>query len=144
MRLALALSLSLTALPLAAATVYKWRDATGQVHYSQTPPPTGKASDAKIDTRHPGVIMQGTPAPKPAEADATTEKKPAGAEVAAAPETREAKTKRCADAEARLSFLIESTARRLMVSQPDGTQARMSEEDYEQNLSKAREASKGC
>ena len=70
MRLALTLLLSLTALPLAAATVYKWRDASGQVHYSQTPPPTGKASDAKIDALHPGVIMQGTPVPKPAEAAA--------------------------------------------------------------------------
>ncbi|WP_329741123.1 DUF4124 domain-containing protein [Dyella sp. A6] len=39
-RLSLAIALLLIA-PLACAQVYKWTDAHGTVHYSQTPPPTG-------------------------------------------------------------------------------------------------------
>ncbi|RUL71419.1 DUF4124 domain-containing protein [Dyella choica] len=39
-RLSLALALLLIA-PLACAQVYKWTDAHGTVHYSETPPPTG-------------------------------------------------------------------------------------------------------
>lgn len=145
MRLALTLLLSLTTLPLAAATLYKWRDANGQVHYSQIAPSTVKAADAKIDSRRPGVIMQGAPAPKPAEAETADAKTAAEkTQLAAATEAPEAKAKRCAEAENRLSFLIESTARRLLVAQPDGSQARMTEEDFEQNLNKARDAGKGC
>ncbi|GLQ90413.1 DUF4124 domain-containing protein [Dyella flagellata] len=39
-RLSIALALLLIA-PLACAQVYKWTDAHGTVHYSETPPPTG-------------------------------------------------------------------------------------------------------
>lgn len=38
MRITPALILSLAALPVAAGNIYKWTDAQGQVHYTQTPP----------------------------------------------------------------------------------------------------------
>ena len=37
--------LLLPVMALADATVYRWTDATGQVHFSQTPPGAGKQYD---------------------------------------------------------------------------------------------------
>lgn len=49
-RLSIALALLLVA-PLAFAQVYKWTDAHGTVHYSETPPPTGtKYSQVSVNT----------------------------------------------------------------------------------------------
>lgn len=61
-----------------------------------------------------------------------------------APETAEAKAKRCAASAQRLQFLEEHPARRLMVQGADGSEARMTEEQHEQNAAKATEAGKGC
>lgn len=49
-RLSIALVLLLVA-PLACAQVYKWTDAHGTTHYSETPPPTGtKYSQVSVNT----------------------------------------------------------------------------------------------
>lgn len=138
------LLLGLLAQPAAAGTVYKWKDASGQVHYTQTPPPEGAVREpvqrsAQADVQ-PGVTLN-APNPPAAPAKAAT----APGEKAAAPiETAEAKATRCAQARERLSFLEERTAYRLMVEQPDGSSARMTEEEFQQRLGKAREAGKGC
>lgn len=43
----LAIAAWLTAAPVAAAGMYKWVDEDGNVHYSQTPPPSGEAEELK-------------------------------------------------------------------------------------------------
>ena len=49
-RLSIALALLLVA-PLACAQVYKWTDAHGTIHYSETPPPTGtKYSQVSVNS----------------------------------------------------------------------------------------------
>lgn len=49
-RLSIALALLLVA-PLACAQVYKWTDAHGTIHYSESPPPTGtKYSQVSVNT----------------------------------------------------------------------------------------------
>jgi hypothetical protein len=49
-RLSIALVLLLVA-PLATAQVYKWTDAQGTTHYSETPPPTGtKYNQVQVNT----------------------------------------------------------------------------------------------
>lgn len=49
-RLPIALALLLVA-PLATAQVYKWTDAQGTTHFSETPPPTGtKYSQVSVNT----------------------------------------------------------------------------------------------
>jgi uncharacterized protein DUF4124 len=49
-RLSIALALLLVA-PLACAQVYKWTDAHGTTHYSESPPPTGtKYSQVSVNT----------------------------------------------------------------------------------------------
>jgi hypothetical protein len=130
----------LLALPLlaTAGNVYKWVDAQGQVHYGQTPPDGVKAinqSGAK-----PGVTTEAPPAPKvevAAEPAAKPAEKPA--------ESAEDKAKRCSAAKDRIAFLEEKTARRLSVKQADGTDARMTDEEFEARLNKAKqEASGSC
>lgn len=37
-----------------AQSIYSWKDASGQVHYSDTPPPDGKARTVKQPTLAPG------------------------------------------------------------------------------------------
>jgi len=139
--LASLLLLSLAAVPATAGTVYKWKDSSGQVHYTQTPPPEGAVREpaqrsAQADVQ-PGVTLNApSPPPKPAKAP--------GEPGAAPVETAGAKAKRCTQAKERLSFLEERTAYRLMVEQPDGSSARMTEEEFQQRLGKAQEASKGC
>ena len=86
------------------------------------------------------TTASGAPTPKPAPS-ATS--KPEAAK-AATPETKEAKAKRCTESKERVAFLEESTARRLMIQQADGSESRMTEEEFEQRLAKAREAGKGC
>ncbi|MBT2115459.1 DUF4124 domain-containing protein [Dyella sp. LX-66] len=48
------------ALPAAAQQVYKWTDASGSVHYSDTPPPKGGASKK--------ITLSGIPQSSPSEA----------------------------------------------------------------------------
>ncbi|GLQ92299.1 DUF4124 domain-containing protein [Dyella acidisoli] len=63
-RLSIALALLLVA-PLACAQVYKWTDAHGTIHYSESPPPTGtKYSQVSVNT--------GTSAPAGGDNTATT------------------------------------------------------------------------
>lgn len=133
---------TLLALPAAAGTVYKWRDASGQMHYTQTPPPDGAvrepAQRSAQAQMQPGVTLDAPAAPPsaPTAADSNTAAKPA--------ETAAAKAKRCTEARERLSFLEERTAYRLMIQQPDGSNSRMTEEEYQQRVSRAREAGKDC
>lgn len=131
------LLLLLVALPvLAQATVYRWVDASGQVHYSQTPPPEIGAEPQRIRT---------VPASPSAPAAARPEAKspPAVAKPAAAEVDLEARAKRCSEARERIAYLEAKTARRLGVEQPDGSLARMTEEQFEERLKAAREAVTG-
>lgn len=138
MRVLSLLAIGLAALPVVAHSgVYKWKDASGQVHYTQTPPPNGATSVQTSQNPQPGVSLQA-----PANAEAPAASKPA--EPAVVVETKEAKAKRCTASKERVTFLEEHTARRLMLTQPDGSESRMTEEEFDRNVAKAREAGKGC
>lgn len=139
-------------------TVYRWTDTTGQVHFSQIPPESGKYD-----------VIQGRRAPAPAPApDAGSEP---GTETAA-PEgeadtrTREQKfiqeaearrkaqaeekakvrtakleaEKKCAKARERVTFLEERTGRRLATVAEDGNYARMPEDEFMKRLGEAQQA----
>lgn len=51
----LAVALLLAAGPLAAQTVYTWKDAKGVTHYSDSPPPKGKYSDRQVKAPAPAT-----------------------------------------------------------------------------------------
>jgi Domain of unknown function (DUF4124) len=84
-KLVIALALAGLASVAAAATVYKWMDAEGQVHYTDRPP---RAGDAKIIA----VYEEGSPEDEGAESTATAgdESPPADATASAAQDEEQA------------------------------------------------------
>lgn len=139
MRITSALIISLVALPATAGNIYKWKDAQGQVHYSQTPPERGPVTAKPQGSVQPGVSLQAPPPPVPAAVAST-----AAPDRTPAPESAEVKAKRCEASKQRLVFLEEHPAQRLMVQGADGSESRMTEEQHDQNIAKAQEAGKGC
>ena len=89
--------------PLAFAQVYKWTDAGGTVHYSETPPDTG--------TNYKKITTSGTAAPIAAPAPAAnntgTASEPAAAPTVAEPvaDTPENRTTLCTSLKANLATL---------------------------------------
>jgi hypothetical protein len=136
----LALITLLTVLPLAAsAQIYRWVDADGVVHFSQTPPDHG--SYQKISpmppppTSAPGVAALRESAQNLDRSE--VQAKQARQQMLQA---KADQAERCAKARERISFLEEKTAHRLFVTGPDGQPARMTDEQYEQALADARAA----
>ena len=77
--LLLALSLAMVTSPLAAQTVYQWKDAKGVTHYSDSPPPKG-------GTRREVRTSEGAPAtPTPTVAASSKEPNPEAAPPKVAP-----------------------------------------------------------
>jgi hypothetical protein len=98
-RLPFALVLLLLA-PAVAAQVYKWTDANGTVHYSETPPPQG-TQFKRIST---SGIEQPAATPAPAK-KAGTAPRPAATENATLPDTPENRAKLCSSLKANLDVL---------------------------------------
>ena len=107
----LILVLSVTASSLWAATVYKWVDAQGNVHYSQSPPQQIGAKEMDIRVRSP--ILQepprhvdGTP-DSPAEAKEVAKKKKAESAKQAEVEKKnaEVRAKNCKTAKRRFATI---------------------------------------
>lgn len=127
-------------LPLAAvAQIYRWVDADGVVHFSQTPPEHGGYQ--KISPQLPPA----TPAPgvEALREDAQRFDQTNAQAKQAREKMLQAKAEqaeRCAKARERISFLEEKTAHRLFVTGPDGQPARMSDEQFQQTLADARAA----
>ena len=131
------IALLLCSLPLAAsAQIYKWTDANGQVHFSQNPPKVGEYQDVTPQLPVSGASTDGTPAKHSAAASVS------GGD-AARQQTLQAKAdneERCAKARERISFLQEKTAHRLFVTGDDGQPARMTDDQFGQQLQDAQDA----
>ena len=84
-RLPIALALSLLA-PLASAQVYKWTDAGGTVHYSQSPP--AKGTEFKQVKTTGSAAPLAPPPPTNVERDTTGSAEPPPAPVADTPANR--------------------------------------------------------
>lgn len=126
----------LLAVPASAGAIYKWVDASGQTHYGQTPPP-GRPAQLEADLK-PAANMD---APPPLPVDNPPEASTAAAGSAKSPAISAAdRAKRCSDAQARVTFLQEKTAHRLAVTQSDGSLARMTDEQFAEQLGKAQQA----
>jgi hypothetical protein len=100
-RLPFALVLLLLA-PAVAAQVYKWTDAHGTVHYSETPPPQG-TQYKRISTN--GVEQAAPAAPAAAPAQARPAAKPASASTGEMPNTPENRARLCSSLKANLDLL---------------------------------------
>jgi hypothetical protein len=131
--------LLLCALPLIAQAqqVYRWVDASGVVHFSQTPPSEGPyenvTSSLPQSTTYNADGSVGKPAAKPGQKDA------AGADQAAT-QAKADDAERCAKARERISYMEEKTAHRLMVTGPDGGPSRMTDEQFNAEIADAKSA----
>ena len=140
------------ALALADGTVYRWTDANGQTHFSQTPPATGSKYD----------VIQGKRAPSPTPAsdeggaagpsvdevrsreqqfiqNAEAERKAKAEARAKEKADREQAKAKCNAARERMTFLEERTARRLVTKADDGNYARMPEDEFTKRLDAAKQ-----
>lgn len=150
--------LLLPALALADAAVYRWTDASGQVHFSQTPPPVGNQYDViqgtKAQTATPagGGSSGAGPAPNEIRSreqqfiqNAEAERKAKSEAKAKEKEAREQAKLKCGAARERVSFLEERTGRRLVTKADDGNYARMPEDEFLKRLDAAKkEVSDNC
>lgn len=122
--------LCLLSLPALAGSIYKWTGADGQTHYGETPPLGVQAQAQAQSNIKPGATMTAPAVPAPVAAAKPTEAKPV--------ESKTARAGRCQTAQARIAYLEEKTARRLFVPQADGSEARMTEEEFDVQLNKAK------
>lgn len=134
----------------ASAAIYRWTDSSGVIHYSQTPPTSGKAHNL-VELREAGAGV-GTPsaAPdtssKPAAKDAKRPdkagKKPVKAK-AKAPETPEQRAARCS--KARKTLTLVQTHRRIRVHEANGSVENMSEAQRQKKIKSLKaEIAKSC
>ncbi len=138
MNRAYALAFLLCSLPLAAsAQIYKWTDASGQVHFSQNPPKEGNFQDVTPQLPVSGSTTGSAPAKhRVRSASAAGSDDTAQQQLQAKADNEE----RCAKARERISFLQEKTAHRLFVTGDDGQPARMNDEQFNQQLQDAQDA----
>lgn len=103
-RASVALVLLLIA-PLACAQVYKWTDAHGTTHYSETPPPTGtKYSQVSVNTGGSAPAADNTP---PATASSNSSNQSAGSppQPSTMNDTPENRAKLCTSLKANITTL---------------------------------------
>jgi hypothetical protein len=131
------IALLLCSLPLAvsAQQIYKWTDANGLVHFSQNPPKDGNYENVTPQQPVSGAWTGGAHASRPS---MPAESSSSGSD--AAQQAKADNEERCAKAHERISFLQQETAHRLMVTGADGQPARMTDEQFDQELKDAQDA----
>jgi hypothetical protein len=122
----IALTLLLIA-PLVSAQVYKWKDASGTVHYSQTPPVEG----TKFKEMKPSTVVDETPAAAPTVAKTEATPAPTTTTVADTPENR---SKLCTSLQTNLAALNSSGA---VVMQQGGKQTALDDSQRKQQAAAA-------
>jgi len=129
-----ALLLGLMPLVAAAQQIYRWTDSNGGVHFSQNPPTSGAYTNVTPSNTSPGP----DPAYHPGKSvlDQPSDQNARQAALKSKAENEE----RCAKANERVSFLEEKTAHRLYKTGPDGEPARLTDEEFDQELSDAKAA----
>ena len=135
---------TLAVLPLAAlAQTYKWKDARGQVHYTQVPPRSGA---------YEVITSAAPPAPAPNQEalnqslekaqKAAPEEQKAAEKLAAQQAQRQDK---CKQALERIAYMDARTPRRLGVKDEQGNSSRMSQEDFDkQRAAWQQQADQNC
>ena len=119
-----------------AGNIYRWVDAQGQVHYGETPP---QGSPAQAQGKlHVGA---GAAAPSAPVLPAASSPAVASAEDSArAKAVKETKAKNCQAAKAQIEMLETKTARRILLTQKDGSVSRMTDEEFEKSMADAKKA----
>ncbi len=138
-RTASLLSLALLFSSAADARMYRWVDDDGMTVYSQSPPPSGEATEIKVNTSTaaPNAKAAAETQPKQAAA-AEPEKKESGPTKAEIEESNRIKAENCKAASSNLS-LYENLGNKL-VKTPDGLYKRLTEEERQQKIQENKDA----
>lgn len=128
--IALLLSLPVAA---AAAKMYRWVDAKGQVHFSQVPP-AGRTFESLAKpapaSEEPAAPMAGDTATRTFLERVDTESRARAETEAQRKAAADDARAQCDRARARVAFLDERTPRRLATENPDGSVSRMDESEF--------------
>jgi len=134
-------ALALMLLPLAAAAqVYRWVDESGRVHYTQTPPKTGK-----YDIMGPATPPSAAPNQDSLQKSLQEGQKGAAEQQKQAEKVAQeqaARQQRCSQAMERLAYLEANTARRLASKDEKGEPVRLTDEEYDKRVAEAQQAIK--
>lgn len=121
-----------------AQQIYRWVDSGGVVHFSQTPPAEGNYQNVTSSLPQPTTYAPGTAAggkaqrPPPRDAGAEHDQQ--------ALQAKADNEERCAKARERVTFLSDKTAHRLFVTGDNGQPARMTDEQFQQEMKDAQDA----
>jgi hypothetical protein len=133
-RTASLLGLALLLVGSAEARMYRWVDDSGMTVYSQSPPPSGEATEIKVNT------STAAPPQKPSTdgqaKEAAAPEKPAGPTKAEIEESNKIKADNCKAATSNLS-LYENLGNKL-VKTPDGLYKRLTEEERQQKIQESK------
>lgn len=138
----ISLSCLLLCLPLLASAgpMYRWVDENGRVHYTQTPPP--KREFKEVAPAPPPSANPGMEAIKSYNEGASKTRSEAEKKQAETAKAQAEKSGRCQKATEYIQFLEGRPPVRIGKKNADGSISRMSEEDYNADLAKARKAAK--
>ncbi|HKT27578.1 DUF4124 domain-containing protein [Dyella sp.] len=104
-RLSIAMALLLVA-PLACAQVYKWTDAHGTTHYSESPPPTGtKYSQVSVNTGSSAPAADNAPPPAANSSSNSSQSTGSSPQPSTMADTPENRTKLCTSLKANITTL---------------------------------------
>ena len=122
--------------------IYKWTDASGEVHYTQTPPPKGIATQKIQDAPPPAESQQNIHEDQQKlqeRIDAMDERRASQDEEAAIKkqekENREIEEKNCITAKNNLAKLQQGGIKRYLT--PEGEVIRLTEEDRQRHITEA-------
>lgn len=140
-RVAIALSacaLMLAVLPTAQARIYRWVDASGTVHFGNTPPSGVRYQAVHPQTTSPSkpAVSGGTPAPAPGKAKQG--RRPAAGQARTQQLAASVRRKNCHQARADLKWLQSFQARRALVKGKNGSVHRLTENQRQARIKAAR------
>lgn len=122
--------------PLVHGTIYKWQDEQGITHFSQVPPPGGRfeivpqprlpPADPEAERRLEDLLQS----QKQAEEDQKVKKK----DQMKAAEEQATREESCRRAKEQLAVLESRPGSRIKITEPDGMQRRLTEEERQTRL----------
>ena len=145
MRLALAVAtvfVTMSSVAIAANSMYRWVDAKGQVHYSQSPPSAGTFKDVtprQAPTR-PGAAAVSAPKPSAAAARVSTPASIAETNRKTTEYNENIRAQNCKNSQSRLVAVQTQGPASSLQQQPDGSVAPYSETNYQQAMADAQKA----
>ncbi len=126
--------------PLTHGAVYKWQDKQGVTHFSDAPPASGQyesIEQPRLSPADPGAerqlneLLQSQKQGEEDQLKKEQKQKKTAEEEAARAET-------CHRARERLAVLESRPGSRIKITDPDGTQRRLTEEEYQSSLAEVR------